>query len=517
MKRNRPYIFRVPNLLLAVIAAWCLPLSAQSWKLTPENIDRAIADAQVNIHNDPFRPAFHLTPPAGCMGDPNGGIFFNGWYHIFYGLQPFSSHPGGWYWAHARSRDLLHWENMETGLTPAFDLGLDHVGSGSTIITGDGQKLAFYSAGEGGAMKFWRAEFTNDELSGWKHDGRNPVLTLDQPGLPPFDGFWRDPFVFETGGRTFLIACADLFDKDVVEVPIFEAKNKDLTGWDYKGILFTVPKHKYRNLEVPEFKPLGDKWIFMASTDAPVDRVNYFIGDFDIENLRFTPETEGPIDYSGHYYAQESIAGNNGNLFLLSWIPGWDRDWLPTYMNEPLKNSNPVWNGCFSLPRQLSIENGQLIQRPADILKQLRTQHFRMGPGDLPVDGPETALYVINDFRGDQLEIHVTFELYNASFCGMNVLSNQDGEGGLFIVWSGDVLNIDGVKVPLKDWTPGRQLELQIFVDKKLVEIFIDGGKYCVTRQVREENVKGDFIALTSLGGTAKRVSLEGWKLKSDQ
>ena len=97
----------------------------------------------------------------------------------------------------------------------------------------------------------------------------------------------------------------------------------------------------------------------------------------------------------------------------------------------------------------------------------------------------------------------------------MNVLSNQDGKGGLFIVWSGDVLNIDGVKVPIKDWKPGRQLELQIFVDKKLVEVFIDGGKYCVTRQVREENVKGDFIALTSLGGTAKLVSLEGWKLKA--
>ncbi len=515
MNSKKSMILRVLILLTALMASIYLPLSAQSWKLTSENIDRAIRDDSSKIQDDPFRPAFHLTPPAGCMGDPNGGIYYDGWYHIFYGLQPFSSRPGGWYWAHARSRDMLHWENMKTGLTPAFGLGLDHVGSGSTIITGDGQKLAFYAAGLDGSMKFWRAEFTNDDLSEWNHEGRNPVLTLDQPGLPPFDGFWRDPFVFEAGGRTFLIACADLFDKDVVEVPIFEAKNGELSEWDYKGTLFTVPKHKYRNLEVPEFRPLGDKWIFMASTDAPVDRVNYFIGDFDIENLRFTPETEGPIDYSGHYYAQESITDNNGNLFLLSWIPGWDRDWLPTYMNEPLKNSNPVWNGCFSLPRKLSIENGQLIQRPADILKQLRTQHFRMEPGDLPVNGPETANDIINDFRGDQLEIHVTFELYNASFCGMNVLSNQDGKGGLFIVWSGDVLNIDGVKVPIKDWKPGRQLELQIFVDKKLVEVFIDGGKYCVTRQVREENVKGDFIVLTSLGGTAKLVSLDGWKLKA--
>jgi beta-fructofuranosidase len=120
-------------------------MKAQSWDLTPGNIDTAIRDSAVNINKDPMRPAFHLTPPAGCMGDPNGGIYHRGWYHIFYGLQPFAHHPGAWYWAHARSRDLLHWEHMKTGLTPAFDLGLNAIGSGSTIVSENGKKLAFYS------------------------------------------------------------------------------------------------------------------------------------------------------------------------------------------------------------------------------------------------------------------------------------------------------------------------------------------------------------------------------------
>ncbi len=91
-----------------------------------------------------MRPAFHLTPPAGCMGDPNGGIYYNGWYHIFYGLQPFSAHPGGWYWAHDRSQDLLNWEHMPPRLTPAFELGLNAVGSGSTIVAKDGQKKTMF-------------------------------------------------------------------------------------------------------------------------------------------------------------------------------------------------------------------------------------------------------------------------------------------------------------------------------------------------------------------------------------
>lgn len=491
-------------------------LNAQSWDLTPENINKAIKDSAISTNADPFRPAFHLTPPTGCMGDPNGGIYYDGWYHIFYGLQPFAYHPGGWYWAHARSKDLLHWEHMKTGLTPAFELGLNAIGSGSTIITKDGKKLAFYSKGEGGGgMKFWRAEFNNKQLSEWDHKGKNPILTLEHPGLPPFDGFWRDPFVFSTEGRTFLIACADLFDKNYVPVPIFEAKNSELTEWEYQGILFTVPKHKYRNLEVPELKQIGDKWIFMASTDAPVDRVNYFIGDFDLTNLTLNIESEGIIDYSGHYYAQESISDNEGNLYLMSWIPGWDREWLPYYMNEPMKNSNPLWNGCFAIPRKLNLVDGRLIQSPVDALKDLRTEHFNLSAKELPVSKSTTAVDVIEDFTGDQVEIVVKFNLYNASFCGINVLSDKEGKGGFPIVWSGDLLNVDGVKVPIEEWNQAESIDLHVFIDKKMVEVFVNGGKYCISRQVREENVKGKYIALTSLGGTAKLVSLEAWKLTS--
>jgi len=489
-------------------------VKAQSWKLTTKNIDSAFVERAKKNQLDSFRPAYHLTPPAGSMGDPNGGIYYEGWYHIFYGLQPFAFHPGGWYWAHARSQDLLHWQHLENELTPAFELGLDAIGSGSTIITDEGQKLAFYSQGSGeGGMKFWRAEFDNDQFSRWKHKGKNPILTLDHPGLPPFDDFWRDPYVFSHEDRTFMIACADLFDEKYVPVPIFEATNADLSEWKYQGILFSVPKHKYRNLEVPEFKRIGDQWLFIASTDAPVDRVNYFLGDFNLDDLTFDITSEGIIDYSGHYYAQETISDDDGNLFLMSWIPGWDREWLPYYMNEPLKNSNQIWNGCFAIPRKLSLVDDRIIQTPVESVKRLRKEQFTIGPENLPVSGPTTAVRVLEELESDQLEIQATFDLHNAAFCGMNVLTDDEGQGGLAIVWSGDVLNVDGVKVPIEEWTPGDPIQLHIFLDKKIVEVFVNGGMYCISRQVREENVKGKHLALTSLGGTAKLLSLEAWKL----
>jgi beta-fructofuranosidase len=483
-------------------------------ELTRENIIKAYEEVADELSRDPLRPAYHLTPPAGSMGDPSGGIYYNGFYHIFYGLHPFSGEIGGWFWAHAKSKDLLHWEHSEPNLTPAFELGLHNVVSGSTILNTNGEVLAFYSAGRG----FYRARFTDQNLSTWIHEGNNPVLTLDNPTLPKFKGRFsmRDPFVFRAEGRTFLIPCADDYAENFVPVPLFEATNPELNDWKFLGNLFTTPKHKRRNLEVPELRKLGNKWIFLASVDAPTDRVHYFLGDLDLENLKFIPESEGVIDYSGHYYAQSTIQDNEGNLYLMSWVPGWDREWLPVYMNEPLKNSSPLWNGCFSIPRQLSVDkDGTLIQKPVAAMEQLRTEHYVSESRELPVRGPFTVYELVKEIRGNQLEIHIELELNTASFAGLNVLCDKEGKGGWYFFWSGDVLHVDGIEVPLEEWKQGDPLQMQIFVDRQLVEAFVNGGRHCVTRKVREENIKGDYLALTRLGGTAKLKSLQAWKLKT--
>jgi beta-fructofuranosidase len=260
---------------------------------------------------------------------------------------------------------------------------------------------------------------------------------------------------------------------------------------------------------------LGDKWIFLASSDAPVDRCVYFTGSLDLETLRFIPEHEGIIDYSGHYYAQETILDSKDDLYLMAWIPGWDRDWLPTYMNEPLKNNKALWNGCFDIPRKLFLdEQGKLIQQPVSSMELLRGEKYELASRDLPVNGPTTGHDVLKDIHGNQLELQVELELNAASFCGLNVLSNKEGNGGLFIVWTGNTINVDGVTIPM-EWEPGRSIQLQIFIDKQLVEVFINGGKYCISRQVAAENIKGDHISLTSLGGTARLLSLTAWELQA--
>ncbi len=501
------------------LMAWGLFLSpslvwGQPTRLTQENILKAIENNRQNIANDSLRPGFHLAPLTGFMADPNGGVYHNGWYHIFYMHSPFGLQPEKFYWAHFRSRDLLRWENMKPAVLPAYQYGTDDVSSGSSIISKKGIPLIFYAAGQGEAFKFWRAVGSPD-LTDWKHEGTNPVLTLDQPGIPNFDTFWRDPFVFTVEGRTFLICCADLFDSPQVGVPIFEARNDDLTSWEYKGTLFDYPKYKLRNFEVSEFRQLGDKWIFLASCDAPIDKVVYFTGTFDLKTLKFTPEFDGQIDYSGHFYAQETLQKDRNTLHLIGWIPGWDRGWLPNNHFEIFRNTGTATNGCFSIPRELTLDpQGAVIQKPAAVFKELRTQEFSMPRQELAVTNVITRTYV-SELRGNQMEINAEFDLGTAAFCGMNVLCDANGFGGLFIMWSGNEINIDGIRVPIPDWKFGEPLQLQIFVDKTIVEVFVNGGRHCVTRKVPNLHIKGDHVALTVLSGTAKLNYLKAWKMKS--
>jgi beta-fructofuranosidase len=134
-----------------------LVIQAQSpRKLTTENISRAIEETSRSAPYDSSRPGYHLIPKAGFMGDPNGGLYHQGWYHIFYLYNPFSNMPGPFCWGHAKSRDMVAWEILPPALLPAYDLGLNEIGSGSTIINDQGKPIAIYSTIRDGSMKSWR-------------------------------------------------------------------------------------------------------------------------------------------------------------------------------------------------------------------------------------------------------------------------------------------------------------------------------------------------------------------------
>ena len=96
--------------------------------------------------SDPARPAYHFRPPANWNNDPNGTIFYKGWHHLFYQLNPYGSEWGHMHWGHARSRDLVNWEHLPIALWPSLEKGEEHVFSGGAIIAADGRPRLFYTS-----------------------------------------------------------------------------------------------------------------------------------------------------------------------------------------------------------------------------------------------------------------------------------------------------------------------------------------------------------------------------------
>jgi beta-fructofuranosidase len=508
-----PRVAATPGLVLLGLVLGSCSAEVDPWHLTRESIEQGLARARREAAPDPLRPGYHLVPLAGEMADPNAGIHHDGWYHLFYMHRPFE---GSWYWGHVRSRDLVEWEHLPPTLTPPYERGAYVMFSGSSIVAPGGEPLLFYSAPMEEHVDQLRA-VGNHDLTEWTHPDPNPVLTTRHPGVPRFESDWRDPFVFEVEGRYFLILYAERLDEDVVHLPIFEAEDEALTRWAYRGILFSDKKHRVRNLEVPDFRPLGDRWVLLVSSGAHVDRTSWYLGDFDLESLTFTPTHSGRLDHSSHFYAQETLPGPSpGELHVIGWIPGWDRDWMPDYREDRQKNTGTWWNGCFSLPRRLSIGvDGHLMQAPAGSLKALRGDPARWpAPRTLPVEGNLVHLEVVEELRGDQIEIVTELELGNAAFAGLNVLADDTGAGGLPIMWSGDRIQVDGISISLPEWQEGDPVALHIFVDHAYVEVFVNEGRHTVTRKVQAGSIAGDRVSFTRIGGAMTVRRFEGWPLR---
>src|SRR5258705_5181067 len=142
-----------PLLLLCLAAA--ISVAGRAATLTNTNglaadaIAKAMASvesARPRVEADPSKPIFHITASANCINDPNGPVFHNGYYHMFYQHNPYGDQWGHMHWGHVRSRDLVNWERLPIALWPSLELGEEHVFSGCATTNAAGQPLIFYTS-----------------------------------------------------------------------------------------------------------------------------------------------------------------------------------------------------------------------------------------------------------------------------------------------------------------------------------------------------------------------------------
>ena len=467
---------------------------------------------------DRTRPVYHYRPPARWISDPNGCTYYKGFYHAFYIFNP----HGGWggarsFWGHARSKDLVYWEHLPIALAPSMDR--EHrCNSGCLALDGKGRPMIFYtSVPLGGKPNEQWAVFGDDDLVTWKKYPGNPILGFQAHGEPRFGTHWRDPFVFRENGRTFMVIGAHLGNEAVV--PVYEAEDTDLLRWKYRGLLYRVPKSLTHSLERPNFFKLGQKWVLIGSPQTRPYAVTYFSGSLDLKTLRFTPERQGLVDHLDNFiYATDVFQDDQGRCILMARI----KHFRP--------ESETGWDGCLALPRILSLDtDGRLLRKPLPELRKLRGQHFA-----LPVIKLNNQARVLENVKGDTLEILITFEPGNARAFGLNVRRSDDGAKAVTIRYDGqgftlglvdkgvlvpcrhhhDHPEVPGGRLPFKLTGKGESLTLRIFLDKSVMEVFVGDGRAVATRVIYpgEENLG---IELFADGGSATVQSLDIWKMQS--
>jgi sucrose-6-phosphate hydrolase SacC (GH32 family) len=467
--------------------------------------EASVAAKAPAVAGDPNRPVYHFRPPCCWMNDPNGTIYHDGWYHVFYQFNPYADVSGTIHWGHTRSRDLVHWEQLPIAIWPSNDLGEEGCWSGCAAVNGKGEPMVFYTSyGTGNARPFeqWAAVGDEEWLT-WRKHPDNPILALGEGGVPEFERSWRDPFIFNSAGRTFLVLGAATDEQ--ANVALFESDDPELADWDYRGLLYSKPRSEMPFCECPNFFPLGDKFVLLLS---PYRTVEYTIGDFDPDGASFTTETHGILDpgvsrldhrgnvtdeiVNPNYYATNILYDSDGNCILFGWVRGFQ--------------SGQGWNGCLALPRVLTLgADGRPRQHPVPALQQLRGAQL-VETGEVRLEDEAQPLAGVS---GDALELQVTLTLETATRAGVRLRAGADGERGLSIEYDGSVLRINETVVELPE---SPQLTLHVFLDKTVMEVFVNDGTRAIT-QVAYPRLEDRDVWLYAEGGAAAFTDLRAWEV----
>ncbi|MBQ7372232.1 MAG: glycoside hydrolase family 32 protein [Blautia sp.] len=340
---------------------------------------RRYEEATEKLLETELRPDFHLAARVGWLNDPNGFSWYQGKYHLFYQYYPYAPYWGPMHWGHAVSEDLLHWEYLPAALAPDSPYDRDGCFSGSAVELEDGKHLLIYTGvldvplPEGGKRTIQtQCLATGDGLDYQKYD-RNPVL--DEKDIPEgaSKADFRDPKIWRKKNGTFACIVSSRPADGSGQILLYESE--DGFSWKFKKILIENRNRYGKMWECPDFFELDGKQVLLVS---PMDMFpkgfEYhngngtlcLIGDYDEETDTFTEQYDQAIDYGIDFYASQTLLTPDGRRVMIGWMQNWD--------TVNFRHPDMKWYGQMSIPRELSVKNGRLYQRPVRELEKLRKE-----------------------------------------------------------------------------------------------------------------------------------------------
>lgn len=325
-----------------------------------------------------LRPGFHLSARVGWMNDPNGFSYYKGEYHLFYQYHPYSCQWGPMHWGHAVSEDLLHWRYLPAALAPETGYDRDGCFSGSASVMADGSHMLMYTGvtketqPNGSTCDVQRQCIAVGDGVDYEKYAGNPVLDSEElpEGGSRFD--FRDPKIWQRQDGSYRCVAGNCTkDKDG---QILLYSSADGMNWKYEKILASNGGRFGKMRECPDFFALDGKQVLLVSPqDMLPQGFEYhngngtvcMIGSYDEKTEEFTEESDQAVDYGIDFYAPQTVLAPDGRRIMIGWMQNWDTCNLHAPEELP-------WFGQMSLPRELSVKDGRLIQKPVRELDALR-------------------------------------------------------------------------------------------------------------------------------------------------
>ena len=417
-----------------------------------------------NMYKEENRPLVHYTQRRGWNNDPNGLLYYDGEYHLFYQHNPYEREWGNMHWGHAVSKDLIHWEELPVALYP------DEHGtmfSGSAVI--DYNNTAGFNKGNTPAMV---AIYTADQpqkqvqcIAYSLDKGRTWTKYKGNPVIDSFDKWQsrdtRDPKVFwyAPGNNWVMI----LNERDGHS--IYNSSN--LKDWTFQS-------HVTGFWECPELfelavdgNPDNKKWVMYGASGT------YMIGSFD--GKTFTPEAGKYYFTSGAIYAAQTftnIPESDGRRIQIGW--------------SNIDHAGMPFKGTMTLPTSLSLrttkDGVRLFSEPVKEVEMLQTKTFDRK--DLTVQQASEMLQPYNN--AGALRIRTTLKLSHATSAGLNLFGQR------LLDYDMNFNRVNGVFYSPEDRT-SMEITVDIILDKTMVEVYVDGGAYAyyMERKADPNNKEG--------------------------
>lgn len=482
---------------------------------TRENADTFIAERKY-LMKEEYRLAFHLMGEFGWMNDPNGFIYFNGEYHMFYQHFPYQPVWGPMHWGHAVSRDLVTWRYLPVALAPDQAYDSDGCFSGSAIER-DGKLYLMYTGhlitGPDKEQDYRQNQniAVSEDGIHFKKWASNPVIGPDQmpAGLSQKD--FRDPKLFERGGAYYAVLGSNDGQGNGL---VLLYRSDDLVNWSFAGEIARSDGRLGDNWECPDLFELGGRDVLVMSPQRMPSQgddyhnlhsTTYMIGRLDVGLGNFTYDRYEPVDYGFDFYAPQTTVDPKGRRIIMGWMETWESE-IPTQLGH-------YWAGAMTMPREVILQGEWLAFRPLEEMKAYRRNGYEAS--GIPLSGIRDM-----DVRGDCYELEVVFEAGHAEEFGLKlrvsgdeetVLSYRQDDGLFRFNRDQSGIGLGGerrTKVLLKDGL----LALNIFVDKSSVEVFIQGGEKVMTGRIYPG---ADSLGIQAYAkGACSMVSFKKWDMK---